>query len=149
MSEQRLTFVRFSHFKEWKLKKGGVTRKPMNVYRCKCGNEKMARREHVRSGKIRSCGCLHREVARRVGLETKNLVPLKKGSSEIQRLGGKATKGRKSLTEGKVFIKDYPNKRYSTGRFVTPEEADAEYYGLDGEVNSLKGQRWKQGDYRY
>ena len=153
--ESRLTFVRFSHFKEWKLKKGGTTRKPYDVYKCVCGNETVTRREHIRSGRVKSCGCLKKEVSRKNGLKTKNLIPLKKGSSKIQSLGGKATKGRKSPTKGKIFIKDYPNRRYSTGSFVKPEVADAMFYGVEGEVHSLRqrtkahnaGKKFKDGKY--
>ena len=35
-----------------------------------------------------------------------------------------------------------------TWRMVTKERADALYYGLDGEIHTLKGKRWKGGDYQ-
>lgn len=35
--------------------------------RCDCGNIKIVRGSHLRGSKIRSCGCLHKEVARELG----------------------------------------------------------------------------------
>lgn len=37
-----------------------------SLYRCHCGNEKIARDNHVKSGGITSCGCLVKESARKL-----------------------------------------------------------------------------------
>ena len=41
------------------------------VCRCDCGTETIVRGNALRSGTIRSCGCLQKEKARRVGLRKK------------------------------------------------------------------------------
>lgn len=37
--------------------------RPVWLFRCECGNTHIARGNDVRSGRIKSCGCLHRENA--------------------------------------------------------------------------------------
>ncbi len=50
----------------------GVTRKVV-VYEanCKCGNKLLARAKDIKGNKIKSCGCLHKERAKQMGLENK------------------------------------------------------------------------------
>jgi len=36
-------------------------RRIMDLYKCDCGNETVARRDHVHSGRINSCGCSYSE----------------------------------------------------------------------------------------
>ena len=148
MSESRLTYVRFSHFRDY-IKEGKyVQRVPYDVYKCVCGNEKAIQRHKVNAGRTLSCGCLNREIhSKRMKSELMAQYRVV-GGNEGNKYGGGGKKGSKAHNKGKVFIPDYPNKRHSTGRFMKREEADALYYGIEGEVNSLKDQRWKQGDYR-
>lgn len=151
MSEpSRLTFVRFHHSREITDGHGYKCTYVYNLYKCKCGKHKVASRKSVRAGNTKSCGCLAKEVQRNIGntYGVKNLIFIKKGERELGMIGGAKSKGRVPHNKGKVFIPDYPNKPHSTGRFVKPEEADALYWGLEGEVHSLEGQRWKRGDYR-
>ena len=42
--ESRLTFIRHDHFKEYKTKKGYITKIPYNLYQCECGKTKVIRR---------------------------------------------------------------------------------------------------------
>ena len=74
-------------------------------------------------------------------------------------MGAGAKKGNKSPTKGLVFIPDNPGHRarYNkgrTGHYEKPERADAIYYGLEGEVHSLrirqapnKGKKFIDGKY--
>lgn len=40
------------------------------LVRCDCGAEKLMRQQHFTSGVVKSCGCLQREVAAKIGKET-------------------------------------------------------------------------------
>lgn len=50
------------------------------VVRCDCGNEKVVRASDVKSGKIKSCGCLHNELAK------KRATKFSHGTVEYKRL---------------------------------------------------------------
>ncbi len=137
MSEQRLTFVKHSHNKVYIDKNGYKSAFAYDIYKCKCGNLHTAKRGHVKQGQIKSCGCLKEETDRAKGLANKgNLIKRKKGCKAIPNSGRK--KGSVPFNKGMVLIKDYPNRRWSTGYYVKREVADAMYHGLDGEVESLR-----------
>ncbi len=55
MIESRLTLVRYDDASS----PGGR----MATFRCQCGTEKRIRANHVKSGRVRSCGCLASELA--------------------------------------------------------------------------------------
>lgn len=76
------------------------------------------------------------------------------GGNEGNKLGAGSKKGQKPHNKGKVFIADKPGRANSTGHFVTPERADAIFYGIEGEVHSLrikiahnKGKKFENGRY--
>jgi len=156
-TEQRLTFVRRSHTKKYRDKRGYYSTTIWNVYLCICGNEKIAQQNHVRRGEIRSCGCLKSEVSKKIGKATHkmNLVPIKPGETRVAKLGGRK-KGSVPPNKGKVKIPDNPHERWSTGYYITPEELEARYHGIEGEVHSLrqrsqahnKGKRFVDGKYK-
>lgn len=54
----RLETVRFSQY--------DADRNRLSVFRCDCGTEKEILERHVKSGLIRSCGCLHEETIRNI-----------------------------------------------------------------------------------
>ncbi len=58
----------------------GIERKIV-VYEatCNCGNKLLGRAKDIKRGKIKSCGCLHKEKAKQMGFENKK----EKGSSGI------------------------------------------------------------------
>lgn len=47
--------MRLAHVRE-------LGRAGLSVYRCTCGNEKVLARRDVRSGRVKSCGCLNDEL---------------------------------------------------------------------------------------
>ena len=137
MNESRLTFVKHSHNKVYIDKDGYKCTYAYNVYKCRCGNFHTALKKHVKRGEIKSCGCLKKETDRAKGLANKgNLILRKKGCERVPNSGRK--KGSVAPNKGMILIKDYPNRRWSTGHYVKPEVADAMYYGLEGEVESLR-----------
>lgn len=153
-SRSRLTFLKHSHNKVYIDKNGYKNTTVYNVYKCECGNVHTASRSHVKTLQVKSCGCLKKESDRKMGLAYKgNLKPMKKGDKKRGNSGAK--KGTPAYNKGMVLIKDYPNKRWSTGHYVKPEVADAMFYGLEGEVHSLrqrskahnKGKKFKDGKY--
>jgi len=138
LPESRLTFVKFDHFREYKRRDGYTQNIPYDLYKCACGKAKVICRRHVARGTTISCGCLQREIQLR---NVTNRVPFKKGH--------KTNVGRKnktSPTKDKIFIRNGPtgnetianNRRYYTGYYVTKGRADAIFWGLDGEVESLR-----------
>jgi len=55
--------------------------------------------------------------------------------------GGGGKKGQKAHNKGKIFLRDDPRKgtaQGGTGSYVTPERADAIFYGMEGEIHSLR-----------
>ena len=87
----------------------------------------------------------------------KDKLPPKQPKNWGNWMGAGAKKGNKSPTKGLVFIPDKPGhraKKGRTGHYEKPERADAQYYGLEGEVHSLrireapnKGKKFKDGKY--
>ena len=45
----------------------------MWLCKCECGNEKILRGTELRTGKINSCGCLHKEICKKLGESTKGI----------------------------------------------------------------------------
>lgn len=154
MYENRLTFVRFSHFVEYKHKGKFVQKIPHDVYQCSCGNQKTIERYKVKNGRTRSCGCLAKEVHSK-RMKSEEMVKHRRvGGNEGNKYGAGPKKGNVPFNKGKVFMPDRPGRFGSTGYYVTPERADAIHYGLDGEVHSArvkvahnKGKKFKDGKY--
>lgn len=63
-----------------------AARKPRYVCRCTCGRTHEAYGEHLRSGGVRSCGCLRREITARTGRAQQKTARLDRGKSREQRL---------------------------------------------------------------
>jgi len=134
MKEQRLTFIKHSRIEKrighYKSKKDG--RKMWfwrsviwDLYECKCGKKVERERRAVKRGNTRSCGCLHTENAKK-NLQQAHENGNYKGTpprnwNNCNFKNGKKNTGGK---EGKVFIPDFPGKRWSTGHFVPVEEAN-------------------------
>ena len=154
MKEQRLTFLRFSHFVEYTQKGKFVQRIPHDVYQCTCGNQKTVERYKVKHGRVRSCGCLQKEIHSK-RMKSEEMAKYRQvGGNEGNKFGAGGKKGQKAHNKGKIFIADRPGRANSTGHFVTPERADAIYYGVEGEVHSLrvkkahnKGKKFINGKY--
>lgn len=71
---------------------GSQNRKSVWLYRCDCGNSKLLRTSDVKSGKVKSCGCLLRQRSNLVGNRYGRLVVTKEvkpihyfGKKEIRR----------------------------------------------------------------
>jgi hypothetical protein len=111
MPEQRLTFVRHHHTKNYIRPSGRLERVQYNLYQCVCGTQKVLRRSSVtdkRPNSAWSCGCLRLENLQRI---------LEKG---LNRNGnGNGRKGKPSPNKGKVRI-EVDGKI----RFLKPKEAD-------------------------
>ena len=124
--QSRLTRIRYVRME------GGKSR---TLYRCQCGRSVEARTDRVNSGETRSCGCL------RIEKSTRRLEELPR---EKKVLGGRTSRpGPRNGPRGLVRIRDESGSL----RFVTPERADAVYWGLDGEVHSLRQRSapWNKG----
>tara|TARA_Y100000310_G_scaffold11587_1_gene12119 strand:+ start:707 stop:1162 length:456 start_codon:yes stop_codon:yes gene_type:complete len=133
MNKSRLTFVKFARFQDFTTKRGYITRVPYNLYRCSCGTLKEIRQAHVKRGKTLSCGCLNRELAAE-RMRTELAQYRVSGGNEGNRKGGGGRKGQKAPNKGKVFLRENPPGE----KYVTRERADAIYWGMDGEVSSLR-----------
>ena len=125
--KSRLTRIRYLRME------GG---KSITLYRCECGRTLETRTDRVNSGETRSCGCLRIEKSTR---------RLKEISREKKVLGGKTSRpGPENGPKGLVRVKDP-----ETGvlRFVTPEREAAMFWGLEGEVHSLRQRSapWNKG----
>ena len=134
MKEQRLTFIEHSRIEKrigyFKCKiDGRKLRCCVSViwdwYRCKCGKKVEKERRSVKRGNTRSCGCLVIETAKKnlqQAHEKSNFkgTPPRNWNNCNFKNGKKNTGGK----EGKVFIPDFPGRRWSTGRFVPREEAN-------------------------
>ena len=146
MSESRLVFIRFDHFRlKQRPDYDAMYKIPYDLYQCSCGTQKVILRRMVRENRTKSCGCLSREKARErmikineLGLTSRPPPPNYKNRYRIQK-NGRAGKG----TKGKIRIFDENGKR----KYVTPERLTAIHYGLDGEVHSarLRPAPWNKG----
>ena len=100
----RLTPIRFSHM--------GPNGRAFYVFRCQCGTEKAIQKSNVRNTPpgIKSCGCLRREVWRKLGKEIKGnrkgCIPWNKGKT----YENKKLQGRPSWKRGRIKL-TYPNGR--------------------------------------
>jgi hypothetical protein len=110
MPEQRLTYVRHHHTRNYQRPSGLIEKVPYCLYQCVCGKQKVLRRSSVADKKRNSawsCGCLRMENLQKI---------LEKG---LNRNRGKGKTGQKAHNKGKVRI-ELDGKI----RFVKPKEAD-------------------------
>lgn len=124
MPENRLTFLRQHHLKDYIRPNGYVQKILYNLYKCTCGNTTVVRKG-LAGKHVFSCGCLRRETRIRMNAEG-NRGP---GGSRPKN-GVRAP----AHNKGKVYVKDNP----PGDKYVTPERHDAMYWGLEGEVHSLR-----------
>jgi len=155
LSESRLTFVRFDHIKTYKESNGWNRRVIFDLYRCSCGNEKVIRRSSVNgkgSNLTRSCGCLRKEVGRKrmQKMREDGVVQSNWGNINDVNKNGGISRANKKMKTGKVRWYREDGSWY----MITKERADALYYGLEGEVHSLrvreapnKGKKFINGKY--
>ena len=100
----RLTPIRFSHM--------GPNGRAFYLFRCRCGTEKEIQKSNVRNKKagVKSCGCLRREVWRKLGSEIRanrqGCTPWNKGIT----YKNKKLSGRPGWKRGRIKLK-YPNGR--------------------------------------
>ena len=109
MPEQRLTFVRHHHSRNYTRPSGFIEKVPYCLYQCVCGKQKVLRKSSVtdkRRNSAWSCGCLRLENLQKIR---------EKGLNK----NGTGRKGKPSHNKGKVRI-EVEGKI----RFVTPKEAD-------------------------
>jgi hypothetical protein len=122
-TKNRLTFLRFDHFKEYTRKGTGYKEKIVyNLYQCSCGRQKVARKLQVNSrsrNSTFSCGCLKQENLKRINDLGLNRHP--------------HIKVKKAHNKGKVCIRINGRNKY-----VTQEKLKAMYYGVIGEVYPIK-----------
>ena len=118
LPENRLTFIRFDHFKEYIRPVTGYREKIVfNLYQCSCGNQKVIRRLLVNSksrSSTFSCGCLRAENLKKIN---------ELGLNKHRKL-----KGVVAHNKGKVCIKQDGRNKY-----VTIQELKEIYY----EVNTV------------
>ena len=120
--ENRLTWLRFHHTE----KKNGSSR-TYDLYQCTCGNTKIARRDGVKGGVTRSCGCLKAEKAR------ENLENGGRRMNWGNINGGGAKKGApgQNANKGKIAIYENQNdKGKSKRRYVTKDELNDIFAGI-------------------
>ena len=96
-------------------------RRELWSFQCTCGEIIIREIKEVKRDQIKSCGCLSREV------KSKQLKKLhREGRVRYFEKGHKSGQGQKRGTpahnRGKIFVKDFPNRRYSTGKFMELEE---------------------------
>jgi hypothetical protein len=135
VAHSRLIKVRFSHSEKYTYS-GSSSTKTFNVYKCECGKEIVKRQDQVRSGRIKSCGCLKKEQ------DKKNLkAPLNWGNW----MGAgrkKGCKGSKNVNKGKIPIYETPTNPHKSKRhYVTKEEFNDMYYGV---MEPLETESWVQ-----
>ena len=109
MPEQRLTFVRHHHTRNYTRPSGFIEKVPYCLYQCVCGKQKVLRKSSVtdkRRNSAWSCGCLRLENLQKIR---------EKGLNK----NGDGRKGKPSPNKGKVRI-EVDGKI----RFVNPKEAD-------------------------
>lgn len=130
ITNQRLTFVRFSHFKHYTSPTTGKSQDvPYDVFKCICGKEHIAQRRLVKEGRIRSCGCLNAQLA---SIRMKKL----NDAGRMKHNNRRSYKRQRYWASNKGKIRQY--REDGSWYMVTPERADAIYYGLEGEVHSLR-----------
>ena len=144
--QSRLTFVRFSHLKTYTSPTTNKSQDiPYDVFKCICGKEHIAQRRLVKEGRIRSCGCLNAQLAS---------ARMKKLNDEgrMKHNNRRSYKRTKYWASNKGKIRQY--REDGSFYMVTPERSDAIYYGLDGEIHSLrqrhapnKGKKFVNGKY--
>ena len=144
--KSRLTFVKNMRMETHRYANSKYKTKVLiDLYRCTCGTEKEIRRAHVKRGTILSCGCLNKELSS--ARYEKNIAKYRNvGGNEGNKYGGGGRKGQKPHNKGKIFLKGIG--------YVTPQRADAIYWGLKGEVWNLrerfapnKGKKFIDGEY--
>lgn len=109
--ESRLTFIE------------AISGSRKAVFRCSCGNVKAINRSNVRAGKVRSCGCLNREIA---------IERMKANSAAFS--GG-------NKTHGKFHDPAWPCWNAMIQRCTNPKRDSYPYYGGRG----IKVcQRWRE-----
>ena len=124
MPENRLTFLKRHHLKDYIRPNGYVQKILYNLYQCSCGNTTVVRKGLV--GKhVFSCGCLRRETRIRMNAEGN------RGPGGCRPKNGVRAPAH---NKGKVYVKDNPPGE----KYITPERHDAMYWGLEGEVHSLR-----------
>ena len=135
MSEQRLTYVRFDHFKEKKMSDGYTRNIAYDLYKCRCGKHKVVARHKVKRDETKSCGCLSIE-ANRVKMRRINALGLggPNRRPNVGNINNVNKTGKCGVNKGKVRLYRDDGSFY----YVTKERLDAIYYGLEGEVHSLR-----------
>lgn len=129
-TDSRLTFVRHSHLKTYTSPTTGKSQDiPYDVFKCICGKEHIAQRRLVQEGRIRSCGCLNAQLAS---------ARMKKLNDEgrMKHNNRRSYERKRYWSTNKGKIRQY--REDGSWYMVTPERSDAIYYGLDGEVHSLR-----------
>ena len=121
----RLTPVRFSRV-EWGGR--GTTYKSYFIFKCDCGEEKEICKYDVRPKRIRSCGCLKREL-----WEKNRNKGLPFGHKFSKKNSGSFKDGQTAPNKGRVKIVVNGKIRY-----VTEEKLTAMYYGEEGEIESAR-----------
>lgn len=150
-TESRLTFIRFDHFETYTESNGWKRRVIYDLYQCSCGNQKVIRRTSVRgkgSNLTRSCGCLRKEVGRKKmqKMRENGLVKSNLGNrNDVNKNGG--------ISRSNVINKTGKVRWYNpdgTWHMITKELADARFYGLEGELHSLRiADEWIHFDPKY
>jgi len=116
-----LKFLRFHHSR---LAKRGT--KTYDLYECVCGNQKVIRRDQVKAGNIKSCGCFRRHMAR------ENLKKIRRlNYNNVNNGGRKPGTSVPSANKGKVCIYLTKDKHIGSRRmYVTEEELTEIYLGI-------------------
>jgi len=123
MPEQRLTFIRFDHFREVKRKKGNTYKIAYDLYQCSCGNQVVKRRSLVESESVQStfsCGCITKENIRKLN---------RKGKKSQGR------KGRPSPSKGRIRIITESGRI----KYVTFEDLKNIHFGFNDSAKAKLG----------
>ena len=94
-------------------------RHPVWLFRCECGNFKFAATGNVKRGRVKSCGCLHRDVARELARETH------------RKLDGKGP-GAFGFKHGRCDTPEYRSWGSMLTRCTNPKAPDYRHYGGRG-----------------
>ena len=135
LNEQRLTFLRFSRIKLGTRKgRKNPLRIPYDWFQCICGNQIEVKRSSVKQGNTKSCGCLRREIGREKMKFINDNDLRTPPPPNYENRNGVGKNGKPKGCSGMVKIIDEEgNKKY-----VKFERVVAMFYGIDGEVHSLK-----------